>query len=47
MQYVCTECDTMARFGAETGPVDTECLVCEEVTRWEPAFEAEAQGVSF
>jgi hypothetical protein len=47
MQYVCTECDSMARFGAAHGPVDRECPVCEAVTRWKPAFDGEAQGVSF
>lgn len=46
MYYECTECGQLASLvGHEQSPVSQECPVCEEVTSWEIAFEAE--GVSF
>ncbi len=44
--YECTQCGNLSRMGApDRHTLVRKCPVCEEETRWEPAFEAE--GVSF
>ena len=46
-EFVCEQCDTFARFADEHSAFHTECPVCEEVTRWELAFEADGAEVEF
>lgn len=45
--FECTECGQMADVSElERDRLRDHCPVCEELTVWEPAFEAE-EGVSF
>ena len=44
--YECSGCGQLSRFGApDRHTLVRTCPVCEEETRWTPAFEGE--GVSF
>lgn len=46
-EFICTQCDTFARFTDKYEDFHGECPVCEEITLWEVAFVADAEGVSF
>lgn len=46
-EFVCAECGTFARFTDKHDAFHTDCPVCEEVTEWELAFEAEGAEVEF
>ena len=45
--FVCSECETFARFADKHDAFHRDCPVCEQVTRWELAFEADPVGVEF
>lgn len=46
-EFVCSQCETFARFTDKHDAFHTDCPVCEEVTLWELAFEDDPVGVEF
>lgn len=46
-EFVCAECGTFARFADKHDAFHTDCPICEAVTLWELAFEAEGAEVEF